>query len=51
MNTSKINDQSVILKIFNECDSLLGLKLNRNNFPGPQPVAIEKKDIELLKKK
>jgi len=34
-------------KIFIECESLFGTSLKRDNFPGPQPVAFERKDFPL----
>ena len=37
-------------KIFNECEKLLSIKLKRSHFPGPQPVAIERKDLDILSK-
>ncbi len=46
----KINAPGLIEKVYVECEKLFGLKLNRNNFPGPQPVTIEFKDIETLSK-
>jgi hypothetical protein len=36
--------------VMKECDSLLGLTLKRDYFPGPQPVAVEKKDFPTLEK-
>lgn len=34
-------------KIYVECESLFGHSLKRDHFPGPQPVAIERKNIPL----
>jgi hypothetical protein len=45
----KINNEHLINKTFNFLDLLLSLKLNEKMFPGPQPVAIEKKNINTLK--
>jgi hypothetical protein len=36
-------------KIMLECDALFGFKLKRGYFPGSQPVAVERKDLENLK--
>jgi mRNA guanylyltransferase len=45
----KIDSKELKEKIFLECDSLFGFSLKRNKFPGPQPVTIERKDLDLLK--
>ena len=45
----KIESNELKEKMFLECDSLFGFTLKRDYFPGPQPVTIEKKDIEKLK--
>jgi len=37
-------------KIMLECDTLFGFKLKRGYFPGSQPVAVEIKDLDTLKK-
>jgi hypothetical protein len=50
-NVYKINNNGLIQKTFEIIESILENKLNKNFFPGPQPVAVEKKDLELLKKK
>jgi hypothetical protein len=34
-------------KVFSECESLLQCTIKKEQFPGPQPVAIEKKNIPL----
>ena len=47
--TFKIINDVLKEKIFDVCDSLFGFQLKRNYFPGPQPVTVEKKDIESLK--
>ena len=36
-------------KIMKECERLFGFQLKRGYFPGPQPVAIEKKDISHIR--
>ena len=46
----KIDSDELKEKIMLECDKLLGFKLKRGHFPGPQPVAIEIKDFDLFKK-
>ena len=46
----KIDNAGLKEKIFLECERLFGHKLKRDYFPGPQPVAIEKKDFMVLKK-
>ncbi len=48
--TFKIDNAQLKEKVLNVCDSLFGFTLKRNYFPGPQPVTIERKDIDLLKK-
>jgi len=45
----KIDNEQVKEKVYTECERLFDLKLKRNYFPGPQPVAIEVKDIPNLK--
>ena len=37
-------------KVYLECESLFGCSLKRDNFPGPQPVTIEKKNLPLTEK-
>jgi hypothetical protein len=37
-------------KVFIECESLFGMSLKRDNFPGPQPVTVEKKDLPIKEK-
>ena len=46
----KINNDVLKEKIFVVCDSLFGVILKRDYFPGPQPVTIEKKNIPDLAK-
>lgn len=48
-NAFRIDSEEFKEKVMVECDSLLGFKLKRGHFPGPQPVAIEKKDFDLFK--
>lgn len=48
---NKINNSLLISKVLNSFEEILLIKLNCNYFPGPQPVSIEKKTIELLKNK
>jgi len=51
----KINNETIIFKIFSQIQKLLNnsgnnnFKIKDNEFHGPQPVAIEKKDLETLK--
>jgi len=45
----KIDNKDLKEKIYTECERLFDLKLKRDYFPGPQPVAIETKDIPKLK--
>jgi mRNA guanylyltransferase len=45
----KIDAHDLKEKIMLECDNIFGTKLRRNCFPGPQPVAIEIKDLDKLK--
>jgi mRNA guanylyltransferase len=45
----KINAPELNEKVLVECESLFGTKIKRNYFPGPQPVAVELKDLEILK--
>ena len=47
-NAFKIDNDDLKEKIYLECEKLFGLKLKRGYFPGPQPVAIEVKDIPKL---
>lgn len=47
-NAYKIDACELKEKVMSECDSLFGMKLKRNNFPGPQPVAVELKDLTKL---
>jgi hypothetical protein len=37
-------------KIMKKCEVLIGFELKRDYFPGPQPVAVEKKDFPTLEK-
>ena len=45
----KIDNKDVKEKVYIECERLFDLKLKRDYFPGPQPVAVEIKDIQKLK--
>ena len=45
----KIDSRELREKIFLKCESILGMGLKRDYFPGAQPVTIEKKDILKLK--
>ena len=46
----KIDSDELKEKVMVVCDTLFGMKLKRDYFPGPQPVAIEKKNYsELIK--
>jgi hypothetical protein len=45
----KVMAEALKEKIMKECDRLFGFQLKRGYFPGPQPVAIEKKDISYIK--
>lgn len=47
----KIDNVSLITKINDECQRLLKTSFNSNEFPGPQPVAVEKKNFEEMSKK
>ena len=47
----KINNDLITEKIKKEFERLLEVNIENNVFPGSQPVAIEKKDFPLLKKK
>jgi mRNA guanylyltransferase len=46
----KINSDELREKVMVVCDNLFGISLKRGFFPGPQPVAIEKKNYPDLKK-
>ena len=46
----KINSAELKEKIFVECETLLDMKLKRDYFPGAQPVTVERKNFETLKK-
>jgi mRNA guanylyltransferase len=46
----KIDNPVLKEKIMCECDRLFGFPIKRDYFPGPQPVTVEKKDFETLKK-
>jgi hypothetical protein len=48
-NAFKIDTPELKEKVYLECEKLFKTTLKRNYFPGPQPVAIELKDIEKLK--
>ena len=41
----KINSPGLHENVMKECDKLFGFHIKRNAFPGPQPVAVEKKDF------
>jgi len=43
----KIDSKELKEKVFLECESLFGVTLKRDRFPGAQPVAIERKDLPL----
>ena len=54
MNVEFCNSRAYIIdskelkeKVFLECETLLGMALKRDSFPGAQPVTIEKKDLPL----
>jgi len=42
-----IDNKELKEKVFLECESLFGTTLRRDHFPGPQPVAIERKNLNL----
>lgn len=44
----KIDAAELNEKVMVECESLFGHSLKRNSFPGPQPVAVELKDLDKL---
>jgi hypothetical protein len=48
-NAFKIDTPELKEKVYLECEKIFNTILKRNYFPGPQPVAIEMKDIEKLK--
>jgi len=43
----KIDAKDLKEKVFLECEMIFGCSLKRDHFPGPQPVAIERKDLNL----
>jgi len=43
----KIDSKDLKEKVFLECEMICGCSLKRDHFPGPQPVAIERKDLNL----
>ncbi len=45
-----IDSKDLKEKVFLECESLFDCSLKRDNFPGPQPVTIEKKNLPLKEK-
>jgi mRNA guanylyltransferase len=45
-----IDSKDLKEKVFLECESLFGKSLKRDYFPGPQPVAIERKNLPLKDK-
>jgi len=45
-----IDSKELKEKVYLECESLFGVSLKRDNFPGPQPVTIEKKNLPLTEK-
>jgi hypothetical protein len=45
----KIDSDELREQVIVECERLLGKTLKRDYFPGPQPVAVEMKDLETLK--
>jgi hypothetical protein len=47
-NAFKVDSPDLKEKVMLECDLLFGTKLKRGHFPGPQPVAIEKKNFEMI---
>ena len=47
---NEIFDQSVKDRVFSKCEQLYCLTLNKSTFPAPNPVAFEKKDIDILHK-
>jgi hypothetical protein len=44
----KIDKKQVVLKITTECKKLMNIDFDNKTFPGPQPVAVEKKDFTTL---
>ena len=44
----KIDAAELNEKVMVECEALFGHSLKRNSFPGPQPVAVELKDLKKL---
>jgi len=46
----KVNNAALKEKVFKECESILGMSLIRDYFPGPQPVTVMMKDLDILKK-
>ena len=46
----KIDSDELKDKIVAECENLLKIKFKKDHFPGPQPVTVELKDFEKLKK-
>jgi hypothetical protein len=46
----KVDSNDLKEKLMLECDKLFGFKLKRGYFPGSQPVAVELKDLDTLKK-
>ena len=47
----KVDSEKLKEKILKECELLLETTLQKGYFPGSQPVAVEKKDFEVLKEK
>jgi len=45
---NEIFDQTTKNDIFSKCEQLYCITLNKNTFPGPNPVAFEKKNIDTL---
>ena len=49
--SSIIDSELLKNKIIQECEHLMEIKIKDGHFPGSQPVAIEKKDLDILNKK
>ena len=49
-NINATNDKQMVEKILKRCSELTGITLNIGTFPGPQPVAVEKRHLQILNK-
>jgi hypothetical protein len=49
-SVNRTNNKQLIERIISRCSKLTGLELNIATFPGPQPVAIEKRHFDILNK-